>query len=711
MNRIRKVLCVALVLVLLFSSVPAVSVSDLGFGITASALNATGKCGKTATYTFDSATGKLTIEGTGKINAEAFYRNQDIKEVVIGDGITEIGADAFNGSSITSVDFGNGVTIIGNRAFHICIALTSVVIPDNVITIGEQVFEFCSRLESINIGDGVTSIGSNAFFNCYNLANVDIGSRVEFIGGGAFSNCNNLINVIIPDGVTNIGAGAFAYCYELVSVFIGNNVKNIHYNSFYDCPNLESINIPKTVTYIGSEAFRYCSSLYDVYYAGSEAEWNAIDIRANNTGLENAEIHFAETHTHTWDVEEITKYPTCTEKGEKIIKCKNAICEKLEEIPATGHEWIHASCTTPKTCNKCGVTEGEALGHTFAEQKLGGKYLKSQATCGKKAVYYYSCSVCGESSANTAEEKTFEYGTTPDHNWGTAVKIAATCTEDEMMVQTCSRCNQKYVKKTSVKALGHSYGSDGKCKNAGCTETCPHSGKKETIYGKPATCTNPGVSDGEKCKDCGVVTKIQIVIPALGHVMEYYQTIQPTCTEKGIKHGSCFNCSYTEEIELKPLGHFYDIFEGKYPTCTEAGYYIYCCRDCNIEGYREDVPATGHSYPDKWSVVIAPDCQNTGFAVKVCFNCHDVIAQTVPKSGHADLDGDSKCDTCEMIIVVEPEEPTEPDTPDIPDAPEEKPCDCDCHAGGIKAFFFNFLNFFAKLFDKSARVCKCGASH
>ena len=103
--------------------------------------------------------------------------------------------------------------------------------------------------------------------------------------------------------------------------------------------------------------------------------------------------------------------------------------------------------------------------------------------------------------------------------------------------------------------------------------------------------------------------------------------------------------------------------------------------------------------------------QNTGFAVKVCFSCHDVIAQKVPKAGHADKDGDSKCDTCEMIIVVEPEEPTEPDTPDIPDVPEEKPCDCDCHAGGIKAFFFNFLNFFAKLFDKSARVCKCGASH
>lgn len=38
-------------------------------------------------------------------------------------------------------------------------------------------------------------------------------------------------------------------------------------------------------------------------------------------------------------------------------------------------------------------------------------------------------------------------------------------------------------------------------------------------------------------------------------------------------------------------------------------------------------------------------------------------------------------------------------------------CDCNCHAGGIKAFFFNFINFFKKLFSKDARTCKCGAKH
>ena len=31
------------------------------------------------------------------------------------------------------------------------------------------------------------------------------------------------------------------------------------------------------------------------------------------------------------------------------------------------HEWASATCTSPKTCTKCGETEGEALGHTWAE--------------------------------------------------------------------------------------------------------------------------------------------------------------------------------------------------------------------------------------------------------------------------------------------------------------------------------------------------------
>ena len=38
-------------------------------------------------------------------------------------------------------------------------------------------------------------------------------------------------------------------------------------------------------------------------------------------------------------------------------------------------------------------------------------------------------------------------------------------------------------------------------------------------------------------------------------------------------------------------------------------------------------------------------------------------------------------------------------------------CDCNCHAGGLKAFFFKLGNFFAKLFNPAKKICACGMKH
>lgn len=46
------------------------------------------------------------------------------------------------------------------------------------------------------------------------------------------------------------------------------------------------------MTSIGSYAFYGCESLTDVYYSGSEADWNSIDIGSYNEDLTNADIHY-----------------------------------------------------------------------------------------------------------------------------------------------------------------------------------------------------------------------------------------------------------------------------------------------------------------------------------------------------------------------------------------------------------------------------------
>lgn len=44
------------------------------------------------------------------------------------------------------------------------------------------------------------------------------------------------------------------------------------------------------------------------------------------------------------------------------------------------HEWVDATCTEPKTCSKCGETEGEALGHKWVEATF--EHSKTCSVCG-----------------------------------------------------------------------------------------------------------------------------------------------------------------------------------------------------------------------------------------------------------------------------------------------------------------------------------------
>ena len=328
--------------------------------------------------------------------------------------------------------------------------------------------------------------------------------------------------------------------------------------------------------------------------------------------------------------------------------------------------------TTPKASAAC------ASGCSFTAQKVGIKYLKSEATCGKAAVYYYSCAVCGASSAETNDAKTFNYGTAPDHNWGPAVTVPATCTEPEMKVQTCSRCGQKYAKKGLGTGTGHAY-------------------KKTTL---PVTCVSDGY-DLFECTICGYSYKDNWVTDRQHSYIENKK--EATCTSAGLITYACSVCGATKDSFVIPaLGHDKKISNAIPPTCVYEGYNVYKCARCGIED-RETVAPLGHFYPSEWTVIITPDCQTKGAKIKVCTNCNNIISETIPRTGHIDLNGDSKCDTCDKTItIVEPDEP---------ETPVEKPCDCDCHAGGIKAFFFKLINFFAKIFDKNARVCDCGKAH
>lgn len=175
----KKMIAVALALCFIGGALPVIGNYSPDTSILASAAYS-GTCGENLTYTVDDE-GTLTISGTGDMknygqamtdvniegNCSPFKGNNYIKKVIIGDGVTSIGDDAFyTCKSLESITMGNSVTSIDYGAFAYCSGLKSVTIGNSVTSIGDNAFYCCASLASVTIPDSVTSIGQEAFAGC-----------------------------------------------------------------------------------------------------------------------------------------------------------------------------------------------------------------------------------------------------------------------------------------------------------------------------------------------------------------------------------------------------------------------------------------------------------------------------------------------------------------------------------------------------------------
>ena len=163
----------------------------------------------------------LRTIGTG-----AFSECGGLMSLVMQEGVTDIGNDAFRGcfasssgssyyppygsypSSDSALVLPSTLTNIGAGAFSYC-GLSSVTIPSGVTDIRDSTFAACSNLYSLSIPGSVTNIGPSAFSGCSGLADLTLSSGIKTIGDSAFSECSNLTACIIPDGVSSIGGNAF----------------------------------------------------------------------------------------------------------------------------------------------------------------------------------------------------------------------------------------------------------------------------------------------------------------------------------------------------------------------------------------------------------------------------------------------------------------------------------------------------------------------
>lgn len=64
-------------------------------------------------------------------------------------------------------------------------------------------------------------------------------------------------------------------------------------------------------------------------------------------------------------------------------------------------------------------------------------------------------------------------------------------------------------------------------------QTCVHDGESQDVPGSCPACTQPGVTAGVKCTDCGVIVSGCTEIPAAGHTPELRDAKDAGCTQDG----------------------------------------------------------------------------------------------------------------------------------------------------------------------------------
>ena len=328
------------------------------------------------------------------------------------------------------------------------------------------------------------------------------------------------------------------------------------------------------------------------------------------------------------------------------------------------------TCTTGKTCEKCGAEYG-ILGHDWGawtpnydgtnthtrrckrsncDEVETGSCSGGYAACDSLGM----CETCGGSY----------YG---GHAWG-KWSSAGNGTHIRSCMNYCSEVD-----------TASCFGGTATCSAKAVCEACggeygekdPNNHALVHPYAKAPTCTEIGWDAYDLCVRCGYTTRKEL--PALNHDLVRHVAQAPTCTEKGWAYDTCSRsgCNYTTRTELPVLNHDLKQYAAQAPTCTEKGWNAYeTCSRCNYTTYQE-IPALNHNLVrhdaqaptcteigwdaydtcsrcdyttyaelsalnhDYQAVTIEPTCETDGYTVFTCSRCKDsYTADPTDKLGH-----------------------------------------------------------------------------
>ena len=422
---------------------------------------ASGTCGaegdgSNLTWTLDSE-GTLTISGTGAMenyfSDDAPWTAQDVKTVVIDNGVTSIGGFAFDGChNLKNVTISDSVTKIREYAFSGCTALTGITIPSGVTSMN-RAFENCTALTTVTLPDSVEEI-IGTFAGCTALTNIKIPRKAFFIEG-AFAGCTSLTDIAvaeenpyccamsgivyskdqkmivaypagrpdtafaIPEGVTGIDDDAFSGCTNLTQVSIPEGVTGIGNEAFSGCTNLTQVSIPESVTGIGNDAFSECTNLTQV------------SVPEGVTKIEYQTFYGCES------LKSVTIPDAITDIGGNAF----LDCDSLKDVYFLG---------TKDAWQKVSIESGnEAITENATMHYFGEWTREKEPTCTEPGSETRTCLEAGCDKTFTREIPAL------GHAWDIRNVIKpATPEEDGTVTYTCTRCGEKRTETLKIVGSG-----------------------------------------------------------------------------------------------------------------------------------------------------------------------------------------------------------------------------------------------------------------
>ena len=400
---------------------------------------------------------------------------------------------------------------------------------------------------------------------------------------------------------------------------------------------------------------------------GEEIFTDSSKLSGSHTYTYTNGIWACDSHKAAAAVVENSVEPTCYGAGsyDSVIYCDacgTQMSRETKTVDAVDHKYENYVNQYDATCQKNGTETafcvygcGESHNREIADSKLSHSFTSytpnGDATCETDGTMSSACVYgCG-----TVDQKT-DVGSAVGHNYvmtddsavwaddNSSVTVAATCGN--------AGCEYPQVQVASVRVDEGGYAAGCETngaktftgifnenwmanENVTMSEVLEATGHtEETIPGRAATCTEPGLTDGVKCSVCNETLTAQTEIPTLGHTDESIPGHAATCTEPGLTDGvkcSVCNETLTAQTEIPALGHTDETIPGHAATCTEPGLTDGVkCSVCGIVTQEQVViPVASHIYT-AWTQTDAPTCVTEGTETRGCENCTYTETQIIP---------------------------------------------------------------------------------